>query len=250
MLRLFLILCGTCLFSACATWGPVDTEKAELHLRMGTSLLENASYPQALSELLKAEQFDDSNPVIQNNLGLTYFARDRFELAEKHLRKAIELKPDYTDAKNNLGRVLIEENKFPEAEKFLHEAMQDLTFTSPEKPVLNLGLSAFRQKKFRPAKALLLKALEYQRSNCLGQTLYGRSLFELKEFANAASSLDRAVGFCQNGQGDEPQYFGALAYYQLGESRKAIARLEEIIRIYPNGRYRDRARTMLETMRK
>ena len=250
MLRLFLILCCACTFGACASWGPVDSDKADLHLRMGTSLLENGSYPQALSELLKAEQYDDTNPLIQNNLGLTYFARDRFDLAEKHIRKALELKPDYTDAKNNLGRILIEESKFAEADKILHEALQDLTFTSPEKPYLNLGLSAFRQRKFSQAKPLLLKALEYQRSNCLGQTLYGRSLFELKEFANAASTLDRAVGFCQNGQGDEPQYFGALAYYQLGDSRKSVARLEEIIRIYPNGRYRDRARTMLETMRK
>jgi Tfp pilus assembly protein PilF len=236
--------------TACAGWAPVDAEKAELHLRVGTSMLQNGNYPQALSELLKAEELDNTNPVVQNNLGLVYFARNRLDLAAQHIRRALQLKSDYTDAKNNLGRVLIEQEKYPEAQQILTEALKDLTFPNPEKPYLNLGLASFRQRQFKEAKNHLLHALEYQRNNCMAQTLYGRSLLELKEYANAASALDRAIGFCRNEEADEPQYYSALAYYQLGEQRKAETRLDEIIKIYPNGRYRDRARSMLETMRK
>ena len=217
---------------------------------MGTSLLESGNYPQALSELLIAEKLDDSSSLIQNNLGLAYLARERTDLAEEHIRKAVKLKSDFTDAKSNLGRVLIERKKFAEADKFLHDALSDLTYPHPEKPLLNLGLSSFRQGRFQEAKKYVLKSLDFQRSSCLGQTLYGRSLFELKDYAGSASTLDQAIGFCQNDQPDEPQYFSALAYYQNGEQRKAETRLEEILKLYPNGRYRDRARSMLETMRK
>lgn len=250
MIRLLTFFCSLALLSGCASWGPADPEKAELHLRMGTSLLESGNYPLALGELLQAEKLDDTNPIIQNNLGLAYFARERADLAEKHVRKALKLKSDYTDARNNLGRILLELDKYAEAEKILKEATTDLTYPSPEKPFLNLGLVYFRQRRFDDAKKAFAKSLDYQRNNCLGQTMYGRTLMEMKDFQGAALALDRAIGFCREGQIDEPQYYSALAYYQVGDQRKAESRLEEIIRIYPNGRYRDRARSMLDTMRK
>ncbi|MFN7728841.1 MAG: tetratricopeptide repeat protein [Bdellovibrio sp.] len=250
MLR-FLLFFGLILnLAACTSLGGRDPEQADLHLRVGSSLLENGSYPQAMTELLKAEQLDPESAVIQNNLGLVYFAREKNEMAEKHIRRAIRLDPTFTEAKNNLGRVLTEKSEFAAAEKILKEALQDLTFITPEKIHLNLGYLSFRQGRYREAKGRLLKAIEFQRSNCMAQTLYGRSLFELKDFSAAAASLDRAIGFCQRGTLDEPQYYSALAYYQLGDARKAEVRLEEITKLYSNGKYYDRARSMLETMRR
>lgn len=235
---------------SCTTWGPVDSEKADLHLRMGTSLLENGNYPQALTELLNAQQLDPSNAMIQNNLGLAYFARGKNETALVHLSRAVDLNPKYTEAKSNKGRVLVEVERYSEADQILRSALEDLTFPQPDKLYLNLGLSLFRQKKYKEAKGQLEKSLEFQRSSCLGQTLYGRSLFELKDFSAAASVLDRAIGYCKNEQVDEPQYYSALAYYQMGDQRRAETRLEEIVKIYSSGRYRERARSMLDTMRK
>lgn len=236
--------------SSCASLDGSDAEEAELHLRMGSSLMDNQSYPQALSELLRAEELNPSQPVIQNNLGLVYFAREKLDLAEKHMHQAIKLDPKFTDAKNNLGRILIEQKKYSEAEQVLTEALQDLTFVGVEKLHLNLGLLAFRQKKYTQAKASLIKAVELQRQNCLAQTLYGRCLYELGDFKGAAGNLDRAVGFCQGDRLDEPQYYSALSYYQIGEQSKAEVRLEEIVKLYSSGQYYDRARKMLETIRK
>ncbi len=108
----------------------------------------------------------------------------------------------------------------------------------------------FNQKRFREARAQLIKSIDLQRNNCTAQTLYGRTLFELKDYVAAATSLDRAVGFCRGDILDEPQYYSALAYYQTGNFRKAEVRLEEITKLYSNGKYYDRARSMLETMRK
>lgn len=237
-------------FVACAALNPIDEETAELHLKMGSSYLENGNFPLALSSLLKSNELNPKNPITHNHLGLTYFARNRFDLSERHFKRALELNPKYTDAENNLGRLLIEVGRYSEAELHLKKAINDLTFQHPDKPLSNLALASFRQGRYQEAKTQSSQALEYQRQSCFAQTLLGRSLIELKDFRAAASTLDRAIGFCGNSQGDEAQYYSALAYYQSGDTRKAITRLEEIVQVYPNGKYRERAQTMLDTMKR
>jgi type IV pilus assembly protein PilF len=234
----------------CANLSTENEEAALLHLKIGTSHLNNDNYPQALSELLTAQELDPSNAIVQNNLGLTYFFRDRFDLAEIHIRKALQLEPKYSDARNNLSRVLIERGRYPEAIKEADAVIQDLTYKSPEKPLINLGMAQFKMGQYEIARKSLQKALDFQRDNCLAQTYYGRTYFEAKDFSRASEALDRAAGFCQRSQFDEPHYYSALSYYQLGDKPKAEARLESLLKLYPNGRYLDKAKTMLETIRR
>src|SRR5579871_2092090 len=130
-----------------------DSANAQLQLELGTSQLESGAYPQALASLLKAESMDPDNPIIQNNLGLAYFVRERYKEAETHIRKAISLKSDYSDAHNNLGRVLIEMGRYKEAVAELQKVVSDLTYGTPEKPLINLGIVYFRVKNFETAKS-------------------------------------------------------------------------------------------------
>jgi len=246
ILGIFLLFLGT----ACSSISAESEETAKLHLRMGTSHLNNENYPQALTELLTAQELDPANPVIQNNLGLAYFFRERYDLAENHIRRALKLVPKYSDARNNLSRVLIERGRYDEAITEAQTVIQDLTYASPEKPLINLGMAQFKLLQFETARKTFQKALDFQRDNCLAHSYYGRSLFELKDYTRASEALDRAAGFCQRAQYDEPQYYGALSYYQMGQKPKAEARFESLLKLYPNGRYTDKAKTMLETIRR
>jgi Tfp pilus assembly protein PilF len=248
-LHILLILSMTALVG-CASFFKEDQEKATLHLRIGTSHLMNGNYPAALNELLLAESIDDTNPLIQNNLALAYFVRDRFDLAEVHVRKALKLDPAYTDARNNLSRILIERGRFQEAINEAKIVAKDLTYPEPAKPLLNLGMAYFKLGDFQSAQQELSKAIDFQRENCQAQSLLGRTFYELKNYARAADQLDRAVSFCQKSQFDEPHYYSALSYFQTGDVRKAEARMEEVIKLYPGGKYQERARAMLETMRR
>lgn len=236
--------------TACASVSTENEETAKLHLKIGTSHLNNDNYPQALNELLVAEELDPTNPVIQNNLGLTYFFRERYDLAETHIRKALRLDPKYSDARNNLSRILIERGRYTEAAREAEIVSQDLGYQSPEKPLVNLGMAQFKMEQYAAAKKTLQKALDFQRDNCLAQSYYGRTLFAMNDYSRASEALDRAAGFCQRLQFDEPQYYGALSYYQLGQKAKAEARLESLLKLYPNGRYTEKAKTMLETIRR
>lgn len=235
---------------SCVSTRSKDREKAELYLRMGTSQIESGNYPQALRDLLNAEELDSENPVIQNNLGLVYFLRERFDLAEKHIENAVKLDPKYSEARNNLSRVYLELGKFSEAEKQVKVVIDDLTYPNPEKAYINLGLIKFNQKKYPAAREAFRHALKNSPDDCIAHTYFGRTYFEEKNYSLATEALDRAIAFCQSSLYDEPHYFSAVAYYRLGDRSKATARFEELVKYYPSGKYREKAKGMLELIQK
>lgn len=238
------------ILAACATTGASDKEKAELFLRMGSSQFESGNFPAALSDLLKAEELDSTNPAVQNNLGLVYFMRQRYDLSEQHLRRALSLNKKYSEARNNLGRVLIEESKFTEAEKELQIVLDDLTYPAIDKAYVNMGLAQFNQKNYKDAKESFLHAMNVARDNCIANAYYGRTFFEMKQYDKAAPALDTAIGFCQKALYDEPHYYSALTYYRLGDKEKSMARFSEIVKLYPDGKYREKSKAMLDMLRK
>lgn len=251
MVRFYWIILLSLIVSACGTMtSSDDRELARQHLQVGTTQLQSGNYPQALSSLLTAEKLDPENAVIQNYLGLAYLMRDRADLGELHVRKALEIKSNYSDARNNLASILNERFKYQEALQESKIVIQDLTYESPEKPYINQGTAYFKLGNFKEARASFLKAIEYQRDNCLANSYYGRSLFEMKDYKRASDALDRAVGFCQRSQFDEPHYYSALTYFELGQKEKSETRFEEMIKLYPNGEYIDKAKNMLETIRR
>lgn len=224
-------------------------EEAVLYLRNGTSLLEQGQYPSALRELLKAEELDSSNPQIQNNLGLAYFLRGRADLALKHVKRAVDLDESYSEARNNYARVLIELGRYDEAIVQTKKVLSDLTFGDPSKAYINLGLAYFRKGEMPAARRELSAALKINRGNCVAQNLYGRTLIELGEFTVAAEALDNAVEICRSQRFDEPFYFSGLAYYRLGRRSSATARMEEVIRLYPESPYVKKAEELLKLMK-
>lgn len=233
----------------CSTFSK-DKEAAELHTRIGTGHLNSGNYPQALSEFLAAEKLDSKSANVQNGLGLAYYFRGRLDLAETHFRKSLALEPNRSETRNNLGRTLIDQDKFQEAVVEINKVIADLTYIAPEKALTNLGVAQFKMGQFANAKSTFNKALSYQKENCLAQSYYGRCFYELKDFKRSAESLDRAVGYCQRVLFDEPHYYSALSYYQLGQVARAEARFEELIKLYPDGQYGEKAKSMLATIRR
>jgi len=223
---------------------------AKTHLELGTSLYNQGRYPEALREILKAQKLDPHNPVILNGLGLAYHARGRTDLGRKSLYEALDVDPNYTEARNNLVRILIEAKDFKTAEKELAIVKKDLVYGALDRVYINEGLLYFDQEKYGRALEPFAKAVEYGRDNCPAHNLYGRTLFEVKKYREAAMALDRAVAFCQKTGNDEPHYFSALAHYRSGDKRKAAVRFEEILQLYPNGQYLERSRSLLDMVRK
>ncbi|QLY25402.1 lipopolysaccharide assembly protein LapB [Bdellovibrio sp. KM01] len=248
-MRKWIIAACMLALAGCASWSQ-NKEKSELYLRMGNAFIEEGNYPNAIVALQKAQELDTTNAAVPNSMGQALFMRERYDLAEKQFRKAVAMNPKYSDARNNLARVLIEEGKYAEADKELTLVLNDLTYSGVDKAFTNYGLSKFNQKQYAAAQEAFLNVLKTKSDDCWANSYYGRAFFEEKKYAQATEALDRAIGFCQKNLIDEPHYYSALAYYRVGDKSKSIARFEEIIRYYPDGKYRDKAKGMLDLIRK
>lgn len=239
------------IFVGCATSAPQEeNDKAALHLQIGNDYLKKENYPLALKELLIAEELSPANPYVQANLGMVYFMRERYELAEKHYRKSISLKPDFTDAKNNLSRAFIEIGQYRQAEVLLKEVLKDLTYVDFPKAYANYGVLEFKRKNYSNAINYFKKSLERDRENCFTQVYHGRSYLELKDTQFAVVQLEKAIPFCSQIESDEAHFYSAIALYRNNQKEKARMRFEELIRVYPSGYNIEKAQKMLELLKK
>lgn len=243
-----LLIMLTLLVTGCASAPKADKERAVLHMQMGTGFLQQGLYPQAMAELMKAEQLDPTNPQILNNLGLSYYVRGKSKQAEAKFRTAIKIQKDFTDAKNNLARVLLDQERPRDAIKYLNEAEGDLTYPAADKTYANLGMAHFALGNYQQAETYLLRSLEMRRQNCVTALYYGRTLMELKRAEQSAQMLDQAVEYCRSSRFEDPLYFSAMSYFSLGEKEKTKARLEELLKEYPKSKYVAKAKGMLELL--
>lgn len=220
-------------------------EKAELYLRMGNGHLSKGHYPQALRDLLEAEKLDPENPVVQNSLGIAYFARKNYDLALQHVGEAVKLNPSYSDARNNYGRICIELTRYDEAIKELNLVVKDLTYPMPEKAYVNLGLAYLKRGEAKASANYFGKSIEANSRYCPAHNYYGQSLFQLQKYDEAIDSFENALRLCNNNY-DEAHYFSALSYYKAGQKEKAHARLEEVVKLYPDSEFAAKAKAMLK----
>ena len=223
-------------------------ERAALHMQIGTGYLSKGLYPQAMTELMRAEQLDPQNPYVQNNLGISYYVRGRFKQAESRFRQAIKFEPKFSDAKNNLARTLIDQKEYPEAIKLLHDVEGDLTYQAPEKTYSNLGMAYFEMGNFKKAGEYLERSMQIRRESCTTANYYGRTLFETKKIKESAKVLDQAIEYCRTAKFEDPIYYSAMSYFTLGQKEKTKARIDELLKDYPKSKYVAKAKGMLELL--
>ncbi|MCB0394915.1 MAG: tetratricopeptide repeat protein, partial [Bdellovibrionales bacterium] len=167
--------------------------------------------------------------------------------AEEHFRDAITIESGYTEARNNLGRLLIERQKYKEAETQLKTVTNDLKYQTPEKGHTNLGLLFLKTNRLPEAREQFLKALRLNRKFCEAHNLLGQTLFLENRFSKASEALDRAISVCE--KYDEPHYYSALSYARSGQKAKAIARLKELMQLYPSSSYIAESKKLLAELR-
>lgn len=222
--------------------------RADLHLNLGTSFLQNGNFRAALKELRTAADLDPKNETVQNNLGLSYFLLEQPKLAEQHLRRAIDLKSDYSDAHNNLARVLVALHNYEEAQKHAQIVLKDLTYPEPQKAWYNLGLSYFAQDNFRSAAGAFQRYVKAEQQNCSGYLYLGRSYMGLKDYEESLRLLDWASKNCTQSDKQEALYYSGLAAYHSGQKEKASARFDELTKKFPNSKLSQQAIALRKNM--
>lgn len=234
------------MLNSCATTND-DEKRASLYFQIGNDYIEQKNYPEALTNLLKAEELAPNNPLVMNALGLLYFYREKYETAVNYTQKAIALDPKFSDARSNLGRIYIAQGKYNKAIFEIKKAIKDLTYTHPEKAQTNLGLAYLRKDNFLKAREQFLQALKLNKDYCPAYSYYGQTLMKLKQYENATGIFDRGIKVCQNGP-EEVHFLSGLSYYQMGKKEMAITRLREVSKLYPSSEYAEKSRSLLKAI--
>ncbi len=135
-------------------------KNAEGSMKIGHAYLMQGDYTSALRNLLKAEKTITNDPFLEDDLGLVFMAKKRFDLAEKHFKKAIRLKPDYIPARNNLGASYMKQKKWDQAIACFKEISGNLLYATPHYPLSNMGWAYMEKKNYPLAKKNFIKAIK------------------------------------------------------------------------------------------
>ena len=129
-------------------------ERTQLLLAEGQLLRETHRYDEAYKLLTQAlEKSPDSVPLLYD-AAMTAEKLDRIDAMERHLRRVIELRPDYAHAYNALGYTFADRNvRLPEALQLIEKAHQ----LAPEDPYIldSLGWVYFRMGDLAAARKYL-----------------------------------------------------------------------------------------------
>lgn len=248
-MKFFVTLLVLPLLISCSTSTSKDEASAQLYINLGASQLNQGHPHLALKSLLNAKKLDPENAQVYQQLGLAYFALKKYKLAVNNFLNALSLDSQMTDARVNLGRALIETGEYDDAREQFRLALADLTYSNTSLVYFNLGLSHFRQRHYQKAISFFQKSIAIEKRNCLAYTYYGRSLYELKDFASANRTFELALPLCKPLNFDEAHFFAALSYFKSGNKSRGIALMNETILHYPDGPHNEKAQQMLELMK-
>ena len=168
--------------------------------------------------------------ITENNLGTALMDQKRYDASIAHLRRAIELKPDYAPAHNNLGAALRAAGRLDEAIAQYREALElkaDFAGASYNlaNALLEQGKTADSVESFRRAIAANPKSVEAH--NNLGIALANKGDLNgaIAEFRAALAIDERSVKAHRN--------LGSMLF-DMGRRAEGMAHLERAVEIAPN----------------
>ena len=195
----------------------------------------------ALEHALKAIELDSDNADAHHLAAILYldFCRTshigecRLPEAEKHARRAVELRQPFNEAKNTLAVVLIHQKRYREAEKILLPVTQDILYATPEIAWGNLGWSYLGQGKPEKAIPALRRAVAAQPLFCVGNYRLGVAYHRSGAIESAAEALNRAVETDAPGCSAMQDAFleRAEVYLALGEVNRSREDLDRCLHL-------------------
>ncbi|MCG6118377.1 MAG: type IV pilus biogenesis/stability protein PilW [Aquimonas sp.] len=144
--------------------GPQTSEgnanAASLHVEMGRAYLQRGDLRTAQDRLQRALQLDPRSTDAHTVIAVLNEKIDRREVAERHYRRAVDLKPDDGALNNNYGQFLCRQGRFDEADRRFRAAVDDPFYETPALAFTNAGVCAFKAGRIEAAEAYLRRSLE------------------------------------------------------------------------------------------
>ena len=166
--------------------------------------------------------------------------------AVAHLRKALDIYPDYLKARNDLGTYLLAQGKLDEAADELRAAIK----IDPKafNPRLNLGIVLVHQHEFSDASETLEKALSLNAASPAVHLYAGLARLGLNEFDRAERELSVAYALGGSEYALAQFHLGQL-YMSKGERALALKAFETYLRDKPDAANAQEVRRLIPVLR-
>ncbi len=178
----------------------VPTEKEQQEAQAHYDLAVNMSQkePQAaLLELDRALALDPEFPEAHNAKGvLMHMAFARPEDAIASYKKAIELKPAFSECKVNLGNVYLDQKRYDDAIVLYREALNDMLYRTPFLAQGNLGWAQYKKGDTEQAIQSIKAAVTLEPKFCLGYRNLGTIYDETGSVDEACRSYGKFRELC------------------------------------------------------
>ncbi len=220
--------------------------EAQSSFKLGMAFLSEGRHAPALREFTKAEGLAPDDPEIQYYLGATYWLRRELTLAEQKFRRALALKPNYSEAWNDLGALYMDQGRFAEAVPALESALKNVFYSSQEVALSNLGWSLHRLNRSSEAERKLRDAVEVAPGFPLARKFLGVVLQERGDHRGAVEQFDQAVRL--NPDDAETHLKRGISLLRLGERASAREAFGHAWRLAPQGEVGQAAKTYLDLL--
>ncbi len=202
--------------AGCGESQPVDPEASEKQFLLGADYFQKGMQRPALEELLKAVKLNPRNSDALHLLGILSLREaadsegmidqqaclpkedaklmrqevDRhFREAEERFRKAVEVKPDFSDAWNSLAVVMLHFHRWDEAISATEKALSNAIYTQPWAAQGNLGWALFQKGDYLRAAKELREAIFANPQFCVGRYRLAKVFYEQKNLDGAMEQL-------------------------------------------------------------
>jgi type IV pilus biogenesis/stability protein PilW len=242
------------LVAGCATTSPETKaehqRKARGHYEMAMNHMREGRTGIAITELENAQRLDPKDPWTELALGEAYRLKAHNEEAEQHLKRAIDLRPDFHAARLNLAALYIQMGRFEEAIELTQALLADPTFPVPWKALTNQGYAYYKLGKRAEARTALENAVEYHEGYwpalldlAILEADEGRQIEALERLERVLAQKPGALASA------ETHYRMAVAYLSLGNRDKAVHHLSVAIETRPSGEWGKRSADYLKRLR-
>lgn len=251
-LKGLLLTMGTCIavLSApgCATRAKRDPDQSQVRYQLAVGYFENRRVEAAVDELNKALDADPENADAHNMLGLVALkqAHDygaqaeifsclkgtdeqavraeetrKLREADRHFRKAIELRPSFAAAWNSIATVALLLQAWDAAVEAAQNALKDPTYDAPVFARANLGWAFFHKKDLQNAWKELYEAVATAPGFCVGRYRLAKVYLERGDLDQAVSALDPLLSDTKRCPIQEAVLLGGLLYQRRQDPEKA-----------------------------
>jgi tetratricopeptide (TPR) repeat protein len=202
-----------------------NANRAGSHFNIAVDHQENGRVEMALRELLRAYRLDPENPKVLHALAITYLQKGKEAEAEKYMKQALVVRPDYHDARYNLSTLYMRQERYRKCIAHSKVLYDDPTFTAPGRALTNWGWSSYKLGDVDEGRRLLSLAIDYD-----GR--YWPTLLNLGILEAEQGNKTEAIAYFQQVLALEPDASTtAEANYRIGEIYVSLGKRRQAMEV-------------------